>query len=431
VVVVNEPIDPRLRLAISQWAIADLHGEVLAEHVRPAPGIRTSATATDQDSAPRITNRHRSSGTSTVTDHLMQNCHRCLEASRPTQQPRKAPSTTIANPLTSPGMAPRIPPKLKPGDLVRVIAPARSRALVNQHDHSAIVEARFAAMGLTLSYGEYVDEIDDFASSSIEHRVADLHAAFADPAVAAILTVIGGFNSNELLPYLDWDLIAANPKIFCGYSDITALQNAMLARSGLVTYCGPHWSSFGMRDHFEQTQRWFIDTLFHDEPVELTPSPTWTDDLWFLDQNARTERETDGWWAIHEGHAAGPIVGGNLCTLNLLQGTEFMPSLDGALLMLEDDEESNPVNFARDLTSLLQLPGADHVIGLVVGRFQRASAVTRSHVEQIVARQPALAGRPVLANVDFGHTMPLATLPIGGRARVNVGAGSTVTLEVH
>ena len=108
-------------------------------------------------------------------------------------------------------------------------------------------------------------------------RVSDLHAAFADPQVACILTVIGGFNSNELLPRLDWDLIAANPKIFCGYSDITAVQNAILARAGLVTYSGPHWSSFGMRDHFEQTQRWFAQALFDQGPIELRPAQAWTD----------------------------------------------------------------------------------------------------------------------------------------------------------
>ena len=144
--------------------------------------------------------------------------------------------------------------------------------MVSEHDHSAVIEARFAGLGLRLTYGEHVDERDDFDSSSIASRVADLHAAFADPDVAAVLTVIGGFNSNELLPYLDWDLIAANPKVLCGFSDITALQNAILARTGLVTYSGPHWSSFGMRDHFEQTLAWFSQTLFTDEPVDLAPA---------------------------------------------------------------------------------------------------------------------------------------------------------------
>jgi muramoyltetrapeptide carboxypeptidase len=323
------------------------------------------------------------------------------------------------------------PPKLRRGDTVRVVAPSRSRALVLEYDHRAVIDARFAEMGLTLTYGRHVDERDDFDSSSVISRVEDLHDAFADPDVAAILTVIGGFNSNELLPHLDWDLIAANPKVLCGYSDITALQNAILAKTGMVTYSGPHWSSFGMRDHFEQTQRWFVDTLFGTAPVELRPAPTWTDDLWFFDQDNREPLPGEGWWSLQDGTAEGRIIGANLCTLNLLQGTDSMPSLEGALLALEDDSTSSPVTFARNLTSLLQLPDASEIRGLVIGRFQRESHMTRRLLEQIVASQPTLAGLPVLANVDFGHTYPLATLPIGGTIALTVADNGNLTITEH
>jgi muramoyltetrapeptide carboxypeptidase len=322
------------------------------------------------------------------------------------------------------------PPKLRRGDTVRVVAPARSRSML-EHDYSATIDTRFADLGLKLTYGRHVDERDDFDSSSITSRVEDLHEAFADPAVAAIITVIGGFNSNELLPHLDWDLIAANPKVLCGYSDITALQNAILAKTGMVTYSGPHWSSFGMRDHFEQTQRWFVATLFDDGPIDLRPAPTWTDDLWFLDQDHREQLRGEGWWSLQEGTARGRIVGTNLCTLNLLQGTGYMPSLDGALLALEDDYASNPVTFARDLTSLLQLPDASGICGLAIGRFQRQSHMTRSLLEQIVANQPPLARLPVLANIDFGHTYPLGTLPIGGTIALTVADNSNLTITEH
>ena len=172
--------------------------------------------------------------------------------------------------VTAPSLA--VPRKLRRGDTIRVVAPARSRQFVAEHDHSGVIDARFAALGLRLTFAGHVDERDDFGSSSVASRVSDLHAAFADPQVAGILTVIGGFNSNELLPRLDWDLIAAHPKIFCGYSDITALQNAILARAGLVTYSGPHWSSFGMRDHFEQTEQWFTQALLGEGPLELRAS---------------------------------------------------------------------------------------------------------------------------------------------------------------
>ena len=325
-----------------------------------------------------------------------------------------------------------VPRKLRAGDTIRVVAPARGRAFVAESGHGApiqaLIEARFAALGLTLTYGEHVDERDDFQSAAVTSRVEDLHAAFADHEVAGILTVIGGFNSVELLPHLDWDLIGANPKVLCGYSDITALQNAILARVGLVTYSGPHWSTFGMRDHFEQTLQWFTQALFEQRPLDLLPAQTWTDDPWFVDQDNRSLHPNEGWWPLTRGNASGRIIGGNLCTLNLLQGSEFMPSLDGALLMLEDDDASDADTFARDLTSLLQLPDAAGVQGLVIGRFQRASGVTRSLLEQVIARQGRLANRPVLANVDFGHTNPLATFPIGGRASLTVGEASSLRI---
>jgi muramoyltetrapeptide carboxypeptidase LdcA involved in peptidoglycan recycling len=312
--------------------------------------------------------------------------------------------------------------------------------MIMEHDNTRWIDERFAAMGLTLTFGAHVDEDDQFRSGSIEHRVADLHAAFADPSVAGILTVIGGFNSNELLPHLDFDLIAANPKVFCGYSDITALQNAILARTGLVTYSGPHWSSWGMRDHFEPTGDWFRAAVMEDAPIAVAPAPAWTDDTWFMDQDARTPVPNEGWWPLRPGSASGRIVGGNLGTLSLLQGTANMPALDGVLLFLEDDLESNAAHFARQLTSLLQLPDADGVTGLVIGRFQGSSAVTRAALDEVVARQPALRGKPVLAGVDFGHTSPLLTLPVGGEAELVVGAdgagatgvdGSRLTITRH
>lgn len=324
-----------------------------------------------------------------------------------------------------------LPRKLLAGDEIRVIAPARSRALVMEHDNTRWIDERFAAMGLALSYGAHVDEDDDVRSSSIDSRVADLHDAFADPAVAGVVTVIGGFNSNELLPHIDWELIRRHPKILCGYSDITALQNAMLARANLVTYSGPHWSTFGMRDHFEPTGRWFRDCLFETQPLQLRPSAAYTDDLWFLDQEDRTPRPHAGWVVLQHGEAQGRIVGGNLCTLNLLQGTEFMPSLDGCVLFLEDDERSNPTEFARDLTSLLQLPDAALVRGLVLGRFQDASAMSRDSVAQIVGRQPVLAGKPVVWGLDFGHTNPMLTFPVGGDVAVSTSPHPVITITRH
>lgn len=313
-----------------------------------------------------------------------------------------------------------LPRSLSVGSMVGVVAPARSRALVTAgNDNATIAERHLAEMGLRVSYGKHVDEIDQYDSSAIRSRVADLHAAFAAPDVDAILTVIGGANSNELLPHLDFDLIAANPKILCGFSDITALQNAITARTGIVTWYGPHWSTFGMRDLGEQTRDWFRQALMSDDPFTVTPAGWFTDDAWFLDQDHRTKLPTDGWWVLQPGHATGRVVGGNLCTLNLLQGTPWMPTLENAILMVEDDEISNAHEFRRDLNSLMQQRDAETVQALAIGRFQQASQMGREDLVNIIATIPSLAGKPILGNVDFGHTNPLMTFPIGGHVDIH------------
>jgi muramoyltetrapeptide carboxypeptidase len=112
-------------------------------------------------------------------------------------------------------------------------------------DTRAVADRRLGPLGLKVSFAQHAENCDDFASSSVAERLADLHEAFADPHVDGILTVIGGFNSNQLLRPIDYELIAGHPKVFCGFSDITALQNAIYARSGLATASGPHYSSFG------------------------------------------------------------------------------------------------------------------------------------------------------------------------------------------
>ncbi|MBI5356646.1 LD-carboxypeptidase [Candidatus Collierbacteria bacterium] len=104
------------------------------------------------------------------------------------------------------------PRKLKAGDEVRIIAPSRSLSIITKRSRE-IADKRFADLGLKLSFGKHVEEIDDFASTSIQSRIEDLHQAFGDKNVKAIITVIGGFNSNQLLKYIDWDLIKDNPKI--------------------------------------------------------------------------------------------------------------------------------------------------------------------------------------------------------------------------
>lgn len=312
-----------------------------------------------------------------------------------------------------------IPEKLKAGDVVRIVAPSSSMGIISDAN-IAIANDRFKQLGLVVTFGAGVKEMDDVQSSSIATRVADLNAAFADSTVKAIFAVIGGFNCNQLLRSLDWDVIRKNPKIFIGYSDITALQNAMLAKTGLVTYSGPAYSTFGQKLYFEYTLDYFKKCLMSDEPFEIRPSPTWTDDQWYLDQDNRVLMPNDGWWQIAAGEAEGDIMGGNLCTLNLLQGTEYFPDISNSILFLEDDEETDYKHFDRDLESLLSVPAASTIKGIVIGRFQKKSGVAKAMIERLIAIRPYLKDIPIVANANFGHTSPIFTFPIGGVAKLRV-----------
>lgn len=309
------------------------------------------------------------------------------------------------------------PQKLQRGDVIRVIAPSRTMKIISQECRELATE-HLESLGLRVSFGKHVEEADQFLSTTVANRVADLHDAFSDPEVKGILTVIGGFNSNQLLAELDYDLIKANPKVVCGYSDITALTGAITAQTGLVTYSGPHYSSFGQLHGWEYTLKAFAECVMEDGPLSIKPAETWSDDSWWLDQVVRNFRPNPGWWVIHPGEAKGTVMGGNLNTFNLLQGTPYFPSIKNSLLFLEDDELTNSHTFDRDLQSLIHTPDFASVTGLVIGRFQQKSDISRELLTQIVDCKPQLAYLPIIANVDFGHTDPRITFPIGGEAEL-------------
>jgi len=320
------------------------------------------------------------------------------------------------------------PEKLKAGDEVRIIAPSRSLAIVSK-EARATANKRFAEMGLKLSFGKHLEENDEFISSSIESRIEDFHDAFADKNVKAIITVLGGFNSNQLLRYLDWDLIKNNPKIICGFSDITALNNAIFAKTGLVSYSGPHYSTFGQELYFDYTLDYFKKCLLSVNSFEIRSSGAWSDDEWYKNQKDRNPINNEGFLVVNEGKASGTLLGGNLCTLNLLQGTEYFPNLKDSILFIEDDHESLRHHFDRDLQSLIHQPSFKDVKGIVIGRFQKKSEMPNDILIKIIKNKKELDNLPVIAGVDFGHTSPMVTFPIGGEVNLEVGS-EKIKLEI-
>jgi muramoyltetrapeptide carboxypeptidase len=324
-----------------------------------------------------------------------------------------------------------IPNKLKSGDEIRVVSPSSGLGFIPEELRS-VAARRLEELGLRVSYGGAGEVLDRFESSPVEERVSELHGAFADAGVAGMLTIIGGYNSNQLLARLDYDLIGENPKVLCGFSDITALATAIHAKTGLVTYSGPHFSTFSMERGLRYTLDHFERCLMRDGPYEVEPADHWSDDLWYLDQENRDLVPNPGYEVLNEGEVRGTLIGGNLGTLALLFGTPYMPGLEGTILLLEDDEEIEPHHFDRTLQSLLHQPGFDGVQGIALGRFQRASNMDRETLAEIVRSKPELDGIPVVANASFGHTTPAFTFPIGGTGALRAQAGDVeLRIETH
>lgn len=321
-----------------------------------------------------------------------------------------------------------IPEKLKKDDEIRVIAPSRSMKILRK-DCIEIATKRLEEEGFKVTFAEHVmDSFDDeYNCAKIEDRVKDLEAAFRDKNVKAILTVIGGYNSNQLLQYINYDVIKENPKILCGYSDITILLDSIYAKTGLITYYGPHFSSFGMKNEFDYTLEYFRKMFMNSEDkIDIQPAEKWSNDSWFKEQEKRTFIQNEGHLVINEGEAEGEIVGGNLCTLNLLQGTEYMPDLENKILFLEDDGlvgKAFLMEFDRDLQSLLHT--IKKVQGIVIGRAERNCEMTEDKWIKLIKNKIELNGIPVIANVDFGHTTPIFTFPIGGYAKIVAKDGNT------
>jgi len=224
-------------------------------------------------------------------------------------------------------------------------------------------------------------------------------------------------------------LIKKNPKIFCGYSDITALGNAIFAKTGLVNYSGPAYATFGDKRGFDYTLEYFEKCLFSKKSFEIVPSQKWSDDKYYLDQKNRTFFKNEGPLIVDEGKTEGTLLGGNLCTLNLLQGTEFFPDISSSVLFIEDDYVSNAVEFDRNLQSLLHLPSFGKVRGIVFGRFQRASEITNEKLLKIIKTKKELEKIPIIINADFGHTQSMITFPIGGTVKFSAKDGK-IKLEI-
>lgn len=324
------------------------------------------------------------------------------------------------------------PETLSEGSSIRVIAPSYSLRVIGREAMTNAQRVFEEDLHLSVTFGEHTNEIDEDSSSGLSGRLDDFHEAFADPSVDSVITALGGYSANQLIPHIDWGVVASNPKPFCGFSDITAIQSAILANTGLVSYSGPNYSSFGQRQLSPYTLEYFKKCLFGSTAFDILPSKLWSDDPWYRDQQSRLWLPNEGPWTLQKGNASGTLFGTTLSVINIIQGTDAMPNIPtSVVLALEDHGASNAHYFERDLESLFQSKSFKNVVGLMIGRFQKKSQVSRSQLERIVRRNEHLSTLPVIANVDFGHTDPIATLPIGGQITISAGITTNISVATH
>ncbi|MGH3721160.1 MAG: S66 family peptidase [Pseudonocardiaceae bacterium] len=264
------------------------------------------------------------------------------------------------------------------------------------------------------------DGVRTWVSGSREERLQDLHDAFNDPSVDAIFSAIGGAHSAHLLEDLDVNLIAANPKIFCGYSDATVLLHAIFARTGLVTFYGPaiipEFGEYGGPDAEVLDQLIRVATK-RDAPW-VFPCVDWqaVESREQSDAELRARRRQVGECRVclRSGTATGPLFAGCLPSLRELVGTPWQPDYDGSLLLLDLPGEPYDVSTADADVNFLRNAGIfDGIKALLIGR---SSGWTSDELAQLhFCVRDATRGYefPVLAGLECSHAAPLLAIPIG------------------
>lgn len=264
------------------------------------------------------------------------------------------------------------------------------------------------SLGYRVKVGDAVYERYGYLAGDDERRLNDLHAMFADESVQAVFCVRGGYGTPRLLPRINYDLIAANPKILVGYSDITALQLAIFAKTGLVTFSGPMVAveMAGTMEPATEEHFW-----------RLLTTRNWDRELIPLGEPA----------CIGNGRGAvtGRLIGGCLSLVSFLIGTPYLPDLTSAILFLEDVGEP-PYRIDAYLAHLRNAGIFSRIAGLVFGKFRDCMPEKDKPsltLEEVLQDYLSQAGKPALLNLDYGHGPLKYTLPIGAPARLDSDRG--------
>jgi muramoyltetrapeptide carboxypeptidase len=309
----------------------------------------------------------------------------------------------------SPRKATIKPKRLSPGDTVGLVLPATAAM---EADEIQFAKEQMEAIGFKVEIAPHAFAKWGYFAGYDRDRADDINRMFADDRISAVVCYTGGWGSPRVLPYLDFDVIARNPKVFMGYSDITALLNPIHQRTGMVTFHGPVGGST-----FDQY------TLDNFRRVVMTATPAGVLDAppkKPTDLIDRTNRVIE----LAPGKGSGPLVGGNLTMVTALMGTPYEVDTAGAILFLEDvDEELYRID--RMLTQLASGGKFAHIAGLVFGRCTRCTFKGPTFsLEEILRDRFGSLPVPAISGLSFGHIDQKLVMPIGVQATLDADAGT-------
>ncbi|MDR2458409.1 MAG: LD-carboxypeptidase [Clostridiales Family XIII bacterium] len=334
------------------------------------------------------------------------------------------------------------PAALKEGDTIGVFTPSYPANVFFREKYlHAVNELTRIGHPVIEGFLTHRNVEQGYRTAPPRERAEEFMRLIIDSRVKCLMATIGGYNSSSLLPFLDYDQISKHPKIIIGYSDITSLHMAILTQSRLSTFYGPALvPSFGEWPHIlSDTLKYFRNAVSLSNkdvfPQDLGVPKEWSnhfrnalnDDWKTID---RKYKKNNGWIVLSSGKVTAPIILANLNTLVSLAGTKFFPSLNGCILLLEEQDAT--ISLEERSFRQLQLMGVfDDIVGLIIGKPESLDLKNAPFgYSELIMEVVGPRNYPIVFNFDCGHTHPMITLAQGTIVSINAYGVGDVNVSI-